>query len=343
MLRRFDHLPEGLLDTPANGLNARLGGPTLITLDGARKPPLFVSCLLHGNEVSGWLAVRQMLRRQLAKGPLPRRLVLFIGNVAAAETGVRRLEGQPDFNRVWPFGSGRMTAAGPEAEMVARITEEVRGSGCFASIDLHNNTGANPLYACVNRRGPAYLSLALLFSRTLVYFTEPKGVQSIAFADFCPATTVEAGRPGEPAGIARAGALVEAALATEHWPQRPPPPQDYALHRTVATVYVPPDRSFDFSRHEAELSFPLTLESANFQSVPPGTPFARVRPGSGARLTVRDQAGRDAFDRFFTVDGDVLRLKRPVIPSMLTSNARIIRQDCLCYFMDRIEAAMPAA
>jgi succinylglutamate desuccinylase len=78
-----------------------LPGPALIHLPGRRIPPLFVSVLLHGNEDTGWLAAQSVLKKY-ATVELPRALSLFIGNVEAARTGLRRLDGQPDYNRVWP-------------------------------------------------------------------------------------------------------------------------------------------------------------------------------------------------------------------------------------------------
>ena len=94
-IRVLDHLPEGLLDTPATGLAALLGGPTLIHLNGHRDPPLFISVLLHGNEVSGWNGVRRLLAENRT---LARSLMLFIGNVDAAAAGVRTLDHQQDYN-----------------------------------------------------------------------------------------------------------------------------------------------------------------------------------------------------------------------------------------------------
>jgi hypothetical protein len=63
MLNELEALPPGLLDLDATELHAALGGPTLIHLDGRRGPALFVSVLLHGNETTGWDAVRGLLQR----------------------------------------------------------------------------------------------------------------------------------------------------------------------------------------------------------------------------------------------------------------------------------------
>jgi len=73
----------------------------VVFLSGRRTPPLFVSVLLHGNEDTGWLAARSVLKK-FAAAELPRALSLFIGNVEAAGSGPRRLDGQPEYNRVLP-------------------------------------------------------------------------------------------------------------------------------------------------------------------------------------------------------------------------------------------------
>ena len=87
MLQELTHIPAGLLDLPAPELHSTLGGPTLIHLEGHREPALFVSVLMHGNETTGWEAVRAWLRAYRPGGgdqELQRSVSLFIGNVAAA-------------------------------------------------------------------------------------------------------------------------------------------------------------------------------------------------------------------------------------------------------------------
>ena len=93
MLQQLESLPDGLLDAGARDLDGLLGAPTLIHLPGARQPALFVSVLMHGNETVGWDAIRGLLLERLARfgePRLPRALSLFIGNVSAAASGVRR-------------------------------------------------------------------------------------------------------------------------------------------------------------------------------------------------------------------------------------------------------------
>jgi hypothetical protein len=44
----------------------------------------------------------------------------------------------------------------------------------------------------------------------------------------------------------------------------------------------------------------------------------------------------DVTAQYFTFDQDEVRTARPVMPSMLSLDRRVIQQDCLCYLMDRI-------
>ncbi|SFM33062.1 Succinylglutamate desuccinylase / Aspartoacylase family protein [Ectothiorhodospira mobilis] len=331
MLRECDHLPEGFLETPARRIHRIVPEPTLFHLPGRREPPLFVCVLLHGNEPVGLEAVQALLREMPT--PLPRALSLFVGNVQAAAQGVRVLEGQPDFNRIWPGGEH---TDGPEARRMQAVVDRMAERGVFASVDLHNNTGLNPHYGCVNRLDPPYLHLAALFARTVVHFTSPRGVQSLAMAPLCPAVTLECGRPGDPHGVAHARDYLQACMHLCTLPDTPVPQHDLDLFHTAARVQVPPEVGIAFAPGEADLVFDTDLDHMNFRELPAGTALARVRPGSGARVTARDETGREVTGRYFAVDGDRLVLTRPAMPSMLTLDASIVRQDCLCYLMERM-------
>jgi hypothetical protein len=341
MLQTLDHLPAGLLDTDSRGLAALLGGPTLIHLPGLREPALFVSVLMHGNEPVGWEAVRGLLAERIARfgePRLPRALSLFIGNVSAAALGVRHLPGQPDYNRVWPGGE---LPRSPEHGLMETLVETMARRGVFASIDLHNNTGANPHYACVNRLDHRFLHLATLFGRIVVYFTRPLGVQSRAMAELCPAVTLECGKVGETLGVLHGRAMLDAALHVAALPDHPVPPQDIDLFHTVAQLRVPPGLSLAFSPDPADLVLNPAIDRFNFRELPAGTPIARVAAGLGIGLQVLDEQGREVGERFFHVEDGELRLDRNLMPSMLTRDLEVIRQDCLGYLMERYNDHLP--
>jgi succinylglutamate desuccinylase len=340
-LHELDELPPDLLDCESGELVRHLDGPTLIHLPGQREPALFVSVLMHGNETVGWDAMRGLLQDyRSADRPLPRALSLFIGNPEAATKGMRHLPDQPDFNRIWP---GSELPETPQHTVMARVVERMAERGVFASVDLHNNTGANPHYACVNVIDNRFLHLATLFSRTVVYFIRPRGVQSQAMARLCPAVTLECGKVHDQLGIDHAREYIDACLRLSHVPNQPVASHDIDLFHTVAQVKVPSAFEFAFATHDsaqhAALLLSPELERLNFRELPAGTAFGRC--ASGVALDVRDEWGRDVHRHYFdTADGEI-RLRVAVMPSMLTRDETVIRQDCLCYLMERYDHRVP--
>jgi hypothetical protein len=335
-LRVLDRVPDALLDVRVRDVANVLPEPTLIHLDGARRPGLFVSALLHGDESVGLVAVQQLLRRY-ADRALPRALSIFVGNVAAARAGVRRLPQQRDFNRAWPGGDFR---DGDEVALLRQVFAAMQQRGVFASVDLHNNTGLNPHYACVNRLDGAFLQLATLFSRTVVHFVEPRGVQSSAFAALCPAVALECGRPGDAEGEARVADLLEAVLHLSEVPQHAPAASDIDLFHTVAIAKVPAAVTLSFDGSPADLVFRADLDHLNFSELPAGTSLAQVRNRNDAPLTVVADDGSNRWQDFFAIRDGELVLRQPLMPAMLTRSVAAVRQDCLCYLMERL--ASPA-
>jgi hypothetical protein len=77
------------------------------------------------------------------------------------------------------------------------------------------------------------------------------------------------------------------------------------------------------------------LDNLNFQELPEGTAFARVRADSDARFEVWDESGQEVGSRYFVRRDEEIVNAVPLMPSQLTLDERIIRQDCLCYLMER--------
>lgn len=328
--------PAELLDVPARDLWRHLSGPTLFRLPGRQPQPLFVSVLLHGNEETGWQAIQRVLKAHTAK-PLPRAMLLFVGNIDAAKAVVRTLPHQTDHNRVWP---GTPHTGAPEARIMQQVTDIARASKPFASIDIHNNTGFNPHYACLNSLAEPHLHLAQLFSRTVVYFLRPRGVQSAALTEICPSVTVECGRIGTRDGVAHAAEFVEAALSLSHFPEHPVPEGDIDILQTFAIIRVPPDATLSFDGADADFCFRPDIDSLNFSELPAGTSFGKLGRGTSHRLNVVPGTMEDNADdlsaALIAYDAGAITLKAPAIPSMLTTDSNAVRLDCLGYLMHRI-------
>lgn len=329
---QLDYLPDGLLDADYRSLQTILPVPTLIHLAGKQAAPLFVSVLLHGNEPTGFEAVKLLLKKYANK-PLPRSLSLFVGNVSAASQDLRRFDGQPDYNRIWP---GTEIPDCAETGMAKAIVGVMKKRNVFASVDIHNNTGLNPHYACINSLDNRFLQLASLFGRLIVYFIRPKGVQSAAFAELCPAATLECGRPGQQHGVEHALEFLDSCLHLSELPRHQVLAQDIDLFHTVAQVKVDEKISFSFNQADTDLLLNQDIERMNFTEVSPGTVLGIARNANGMPLIARDEFGNIVTDNFFSIENGDLQLNRLTMPSMLTLDERIIRQDCLCYLMERI-------
>lgn len=337
MLNEIDNLPDGLLETPADRLADLLGGPTLMHLPGRQPEPLFISVLAHGNETTGYYAVQSLLQKY-HDGELPRAVSVFFANVSAAAVGQRRLDGQADYNRVWP---GTPDSELPEAAMMQQVVNRMRERTAFASIDVHNNTGINPHYACINRIDNQSLQLAALYSRTVVYFIRPLGVQSMAMASVCPAVTIECGKTEHEYGMAHARDYLDACLHLHEIPQQPVASHDIDLFHTVAVVKVPEHVSFGFGDVDAELQLLADLDHLNFRELPAGSRLAALRGAGETVLEVRDDNDQDVFGRYFSIEDGVLSTAKPLMPSMFTLDERVIRQDCLGYLMERLLPEQP--
>lgn len=330
MLTVLDHVSDELLGKSADELYPFLPGPCLIHLDGKIPEPLFISVLLHGNEYSGWEAIRQLLQ-QYKNQTLPRALSILIGNVKAASQSKRKLDDQPDFNRVWDDSESN------EALIMQEVMQQMQEKNVFASIDIHNNTGFNPHYACINSLQPAFLHLAHSFSRKIVYFIRPRGVQSLAFAQLCPSVTLECGQPGDQLGIEKAIALVDKYLQAQEHEKTALPTSSYELFHTMAIIKIPSEISISFDGSPADIEFIEGLEKHNFEDIDANTMLATVNTSELQPFHLIAESGKEIFNETFEVREGKLFTKKSITPSMLTDDISIVRQDCLCYLMERYQ------
>lgn len=333
MIQQLSELPDGILDARASDLYRILGGPSVIYLQGRRDPPVFITVLQHGNEDSGWEAVRSWLKAN--HRDLPRSMVIFLANVEAARYGLRRLDHQPDFNRCWP---GAPKAATALHRALASLTDLMRQQGLFLSLDMHNNTGANPHYAAITRLNPASVFLANQFERQAVYYRVPSGTQCDAFSSICPSLTLELGMAGTTDALPRCERFLDFCMNLESLPDAYVPSEDFELFQIVARASVSPEIDFAFEADaNCEVRFRTDLEDFNFVTLDSGTELALLHMQEGQPVYATTETGDDVTDHYFAVQGGRLNVNRPFVAAMLTRDRRVVRQDCLCYVMERID------
>ncbi|MCK5830439.1 MAG: succinylglutamate desuccinylase/aspartoacylase family protein [Methylococcales bacterium] len=334
-VKQLNYLPVSLLTAMPESLHKLFPDPTLFHLSGKHKEPLFVSVLLHGNETTGFLGLQKLLLKY-QKQELPRSLSFYLGNTLAANQGVRRLDKQPDFNRIWP---GTELPETNETLMAQEIVDIMEQRNIFASIDVHNNTGLNPQYACVNKLDNQFLQLANLFGRLVVYFTRPIGVQSGAFSKLCPSVTLECGKPGHQFGVDHTFEYLNSCLHLSKLSDQPVLSQDIDIYHTVAQVKINKGIQFSFDV-QTELVLDKDLERMNFTEISAGTEFGIVNHNVSMPLIVKNSEGNIVTEKFFTMTENRLTIKKNTMPSMLTLDERVIRQDCLCYLMEKVDLSL---
>ncbi len=329
-LKILKDIPDELYTCDVKEVHKVLGGPTLIHIKGKDSRPVFLSSLLHGNETTSFIVLQRLINKY--KNELfPKDVILFFGNTLGASEGMRHLPGQVDYNRIWEEGDHA------ENKLAMDVVQYAQKANLFASIDIHNNTGKNPLYGCVNNTGENFLNLASYFGEHTVYFTEPHNVQSMAFSRFCTAITIEAGLPGEPRGIEAAYDFVEEILKVPELVGHQKYPRTEIYH-TIGRMKVSPEARIDFensSESEADLSLIPTIDSNNFTVMKKGSSL-----GYGKDLSliwIEDNFGKDISGDFLKItDKGEIITRRTFIPSMFTKDIYVMKEDCLGYVMEVI-------
>lgn len=331
----METLPEGFLQVKAKSLIKIFPRPTIVHIKGKKEEALYISVLLHGNEFSGWEAVKHYLR---SIKELERDIILFIGNVKAAAEAKRMVEGQLDFNRVWELGDC------PEHHMAVEVISYLRNQkSIFAAIDIHNNTGRNPLYGCINKIHVEDVKLASLFSSRVVYFLKPSEVQSMALSKYFPTVTLECGKPGNENGIITIVEMINSLMDIDSWDDVDMSVnRDIKMFHTIAKISLNPKLklSFDPTDVDADVWANEELETYNFEMLKKGTHLLKLKQAQQV-LSIRDDAGQDLTNDYFEIQDSYIVVKKDFIPSMFTKNVEVIHQDCFGYLMEPMRVHEP--
>jgi hypothetical protein len=340
LYHRFDGYEElkPLLDGSDDEVLVGLAGqPALIHIPAASTAlaprARLVSCLLHGNEPSGFVAMVDVLRRGER---FPFDLWVLIGNVrAATEDGLyahRHLDDQEDFNRLW----GVRSATTDMRRCAAAILEQVRSADLEAAVDLHNNSGRNPYYSILTQLSPEGVLLASLCADTMLLWRLHLHTLIEALATVCPAVSVECGAPHLSDGNAFASGVVHRFLTAADFavPAVDDRPQPQQMVEILHRVTVRPDVEFSFGAAVDGADFVVVpeLDRYNFEVLPALHTIGHVDPGAAMPLFACDVTGRDVTDQLFrmTPDGAVI-VAADVMPMMMTTTVQQARRDCLCY------------
>ncbi len=335
-LNILNELPDAFLTISHRDLKKVFDKPTLVHVKGDKSPALFVSILLHGNEFSGLEIIQDILKKYKTTNgyKLPRDLWLFIGNVDAAQLGLRALDGQIDFNRAWP---GTPNPETDTAKLIQKVVDTISEDVLFASVDLHNNTGQNPHYGCITDVTEENKYLCTMFNHIGMVFKSPKGVSTMAFDRICPAITLECSTPGNKPAKEKAFALIDDLMHMDHFPTKPVPSHDLQLVKNSATIKINTDVTFCFedevnSNADMDLTVVKNFDHHNFTLLEENEIFGHSKVDKP--LLVTSQDGEDITDEIIQNINGSISLKKALMPAMITMDKNIVLQDCLCYLLE---------
>lgn len=327
-LNIIHEIPPQFFEINSTQILEVFNGPTLIHLKSkSQKKSLFLSSLLHGNETTSFYVIQKFLRDKDLKN-LEKDILIFVGNVEAAAQEERLLNHQPDFNRIWSDANNSHGA------MAKEVIDYAKANHLYASIDIHNNTGHNPYYACVNKTEHDFVALASMFAPYVVYFTEPHEVQSMAFANFVPAVTLECGIPGVEEGINYVTSYLNKVYALDDLNAIEFKKDELKVYQTTARLILEQNISVDYefnSDSSCDVSLRTDIDDFNFQTVNPAEVIALTNNEKFVRVINNDNL--DVTADYLTFNGKEVAIKKAVVPAMLTTDGEIALQDCLGYFM----------
>lgn len=321
--------PKDLLKYEIRELHKAFGCATvLLHIPGKIKPPLFISTLLHGNEWTGFHALQEFIRKN-DQNFFPRETYILLGNLPAAEKKVRFLEGQQDYNRIWPEKA--------EYEWTEKVLDIVKQDALFATIDIHNNTGRSPHYAIVSKHDNQHYNLANLFSKNVIYLESPPTAMSIHMSDHCPSLALECGLSDHRGVLGYLVEFLESVYRMHEISYREPAQHDMCLFETLASMHVPQDASFTVQgdKTPADISILEGIVKHNFVECPVGTPLAKSPSGKLFDLQSTYLQSRST-EKLLKIDDGHIVTQDMLVPCMLTEQRDAILKDCFGYLMKRV-------
>jgi hypothetical protein len=147
--------------------------------------------------------------------------------------------------------------------------------------------------------------------------------------------TVECGQVGQTKTVDHAYEFIDAALNLSEIPQHPIQKQDIDLFHTIAIVKIPEQTSFSFTNKDSQILFNENIDHMNFREIEVNTLLGTTKDSDSYHLQAWSNEGIDIAEELFDFSENKIRTKKSVMPAMLTLNEKVIRQDCLCYLMER--------
>jgi len=328
----IEEIPLELNDKSPLEFLEQLHGPTLFVLKGASEKNLFISGLLHGNEPTGYLVLFDLMKKLLSGELISQfSLLLFLGNVKAAKEGQkfsqRYLDSQEDFNRIWND---------KDHPLVCEMDTLLKKYSVLGALDLHNNSGSNPVYSVFTHKNQEILDLANFLTDKHLFYENPRVLTSYFFRKGIPSLTIECGKrltqEADQAGISMIQKFImffENKLNNTQIHVSPG-----KIYGNPCAVKIKEKINFSTTGDDCELNIIPDLEDFNFKVMTSGTSFARTKL-LDCPLEVLKNDKNVTSDWLFLKDNEIVSKKKTVI-LMATTDVLNIKKDCLMYFAEEL-------
>lgn len=334
---QFMHNPEpGSLPQEVGEFLRRLGGPTLIIVDGRDNSRCrAVATLLHGNEPSGVKALLKWLR----SGERP--AVKLICLIASVQTALhealflhRQIPGQRDMNRCFapPFEDHQGHIARHFMQLLQQYQPE-------ALLDIHNTSGMSPGFGVVTRESPVHEALVSLFTQRMIVTELRLGALMELSSEHLPVVTIECGGAKQ----TQADQLAEEGLQRYLFNADVLQPAEglvMDLYRDAVRLQLSADCHIAFADQPvagADLTVPFDVEKFNFGVIPTLTRLGWLGPRGMSVFRVQSAWGEAVMPHYFLSRGAGLYSAQQLKLFMITTNPVIAISDCLLYACADIE------
>ena len=156
----------------------------------------------------------------------------------------------------------------------------------------------------------------------------------LSFAPFAPSITMECGTSMSKEGMTRAFKFLRKVLSCEDL-SHAGEPVNLNLYEAVMRLELPEGASIGFDQHgSTDFVLRSDIESMNFVTLKEDIKLGTNQ--SKKKLVVETMVSDVNPSDYFVQKGQDIILRKGVMPSMLTRNSRVIADDCICYFLERV-------
>ncbi|MFQ5620524.1 MAG: succinylglutamate desuccinylase/aspartoacylase family protein [Candidatus Nanoarchaeia archaeon] len=322
----FTDIPELVITKKSKEVLDFLKKPTLFHVDNKKEKTIFISGSLHGNEPTGFLVIKKLLRKyKNGEIDLPFNLLCFVGNIEALAKepmfSHRFLEGQKDLNRVWEPDTTHPVAR--------EVLDYIENMNIIGGVDIHNNSGNNPVYGVIVDAKEETMKFVDHLVKYQIYYDSylPTLVHEMSRRGI-PFVTVECGHRKDKSSNEHG---MGAALKTIEFfsGKKAPISNERFLYENVRRVLVDPEISVTAHDERADLTIRPDIEEFNFQHIPQGTPLAKT---SVSHMPIYvDLEGKDVTEEWFVLRHGEILFKQDCWILMATSDEVVMKQDVIFY------------